>query len=223
MSKEQPQEGADVVVREPSRQDLLEALADLGGYIVRDALLWRDHTFSSHVIKMRLNDGDLWGSVASGLGRRLPWLDKVGPRDEWWPVLGGFARLGADDESVVEFSRTDGWSVPLSMYRLAASGHSGRYVYLIADQSGARVKVGMSSDPVKRLASIQTGNPDTLTLASAVRGGRALEAMIHDHLSDYRLSGEWFDAEVAKESGECPFQLFYCLQRIPGAAVVVVP
>lgn len=54
------------------------------------------------------------------------------------------------------------------------------------------VKIGVSVDPVKREADMQTGSPDELNVWNCVRGGYKLEKKIHRFLDDYHIRGEWF-------------------------------
>jgi hypothetical protein len=78
------------------------------------------------------------------------------------------------------------------------------YVYLIAtdlyDGLAAPVKVGVSSDPLRRLSQLQSGSPQRLRIAHlfplpdrgvALEIERALLAIKHKH----RLMGEWLDLE----------------------------
>lgn len=57
----------------------------------------------------------------------------------------------------------------------------------------APIKIGFSSNPLKRLGELQTGNPQRLALIVAVGGvERELEAMLHAQYAAERLEGEWF-------------------------------
>ena len=75
------------------------------------------------------------------------------------------------------------------------------------------VKIGLSSDPDKRMQQIKNGgmsSPLHYEIWSCVRGGRELEKRLHKFLKKYRVQGEWFRicSEVlevlrdAPESGE---------------------
>lgn len=66
-----------------------------------------------------------------------------------------------------------------------------RRVYLISDESG-RVKIGVSNDIDGRLRSLQTANPEKLTLLATCHGGEALEKRLHERYEDRRLEREWF-------------------------------
>ena len=67
-------------------------------------------------------------------------------------------------------------------------------VYVITGAS--LVKIGISDDPLGRLAALQTASPFRLELAytAAIAGGdaRALEQAVHTVLAEYRENGEWF-------------------------------
>jgi len=71
---------------------------------------------------------------------------------------------------------------------------AGMYIYVIA--GGRRhVKIGISSDPKKRLKGVQTGCPFTLRLAQTwhTKRAREIEKKAHTLLAKYRWAGEWFD------------------------------
>jgi len=82
------------------------------------------------------------------------------------------------------------------------------YVYLIAHLDGAGectapVKIGYSSFPDKRLATLQTGNPSRLVMmfklrAPSVELARQSEAYFHRVAASDRLSGEWFSTAPIK-------------------------
>lgn len=75
------------------------------------------------------------------------------------------------------------------------------YVYIIAKIRGnkplAPVKIGISSNPQKRIAGLQTASPFPLVLlatffCSSRKMAEIMEAGFHDIHADRRLSGEWF-------------------------------
>ena len=71
---------------------------------------------------------------------------------------------------------------------------SGQFVYVIEGDHGA-VKVGISSDPAARRATLQTGAPHRLFLTfSTWAGERAfdVEQEAHAILAAHRMPGEWF-------------------------------
>ncbi|WP_376960079.1 GIY-YIG nuclease family protein [Azospirillum sp. A26] len=69
-------------------------------------------------------------------------------------------------------------------------------VYVIGPESGP-LKIGISSDINKRLAALQTGSADKLSVhySTDIPDGkaRAVEAAAHAMLRERRKSGEWFD------------------------------
>jgi hypothetical protein len=68
----------------------------------------------------------------------------------------------------------------------------GSTVYLI--EAGEHYKVGITTDLVERLASINGGLPHAPAAVVAVRaGGRELEARLHHALDHRRVKGEWFN------------------------------
>lgn len=69
-------------------------------------------------------------------------------------------------------------------------------VYVISSASGV-VKIGISGDPLSRLAQLQTASaaPLELVYAAAVESGDGypIEQAAHDLLDRHRQSGEWFN------------------------------
>ena len=76
---------------------------------------------------------------------------------------------------------------------------AGQSVYVIEGSHGA-VKIGISSDPESRRATLQTGAPHHLFLAFAIYAGENafdVEQEAHAILAAHRMPGEWF--AVSKE------------------------
>lgn len=72
------------------------------------------------------------------------------------------------------------------------------WVYFIrAGQSGP-IKIGVSCDPIKRLAALQTANPERLVLLGAWRDDKdpyGLERKLHEIFAPHRIGEtEWFKA-----------------------------
>lgn len=66
-------------------------------------------------------------------------------------------------------------------------------VYFLADRRRPRfVKIGVAIDPVKRLAGLQTGNPDELEIKACMSGGYRLERALHRAFADEFHKGEWY-------------------------------
>lgn len=73
------------------------------------------------------------------------------------------------------------------------------YVYFIIDGHG-HIKIGKADDTYKRLNELQTGNPYKLSILltvmmTSVNDAFSLEQELHQLFKDYRLEGEWFEAE----------------------------
>lgn len=66
-------------------------------------------------------------------------------------------------------------------------------VYFISAEETARVKIGYSIDPHRRLAQLKTGSPCTLKMAGIIKNTSAsLENKLHKKFSADRINGEWF-------------------------------
>ncbi|NIA72299.1 hypothetical protein HBA54_27285 [Pelagibius litoralis] len=66
-------------------------------------------------------------------------------------------------------------------------------VYFAQAGDAGPIKIGFASDVEKRLAGLQTGNPEPIRLLNIVPDGtRSLEARIHAKFGEHRLRGEWF-------------------------------
>lgn len=70
-------------------------------------------------------------------------------------------------------------------------------VYVITDQTRQYTKIGIASDPRRRLSNLQVASPLALVLHfvtdSMARGeAAAIERKVHARLRDKHTSGEWF-------------------------------
>lgn len=78
----------------------------------------------------------------------------------------------------------------------------GCYVYVIAESGeNGNVKIGIAADPVGRLAQLQTGNPNELSLhrkylCPTREIAQVAEKLTHERLADHRLNGEWFSCGI---------------------------
>jgi hypothetical protein len=69
-------------------------------------------------------------------------------------------------------------------------------VYFIQSGKVGPIKIGRTEGNVgSRLANLQTGSPEPLTLLAVVPGGPAVERSIHERFAKLRLRGEWFRRE----------------------------
>ncbi|WP_158551953.1 GIY-YIG nuclease family protein [Komagataeibacter melaceti] len=67
-------------------------------------------------------------------------------------------------------------------------------VYFIRSGSDGPVKIGSTNNVRRRMQMLQTGSANQLVLLRAFVGGEAEEKAIHNRLSRFRVSGEWFEA-----------------------------
>ena len=75
---------------------------------------------------------------------------------------------------------------------------SSGFVYAIMDNRG-RYKLGCSTDPLSRLANLQTAHADSLEITYCValpRDYERVEKTAHDILAAYRVGGEWFSCPL---------------------------
>lgn len=69
------------------------------------------------------------------------------------------------------------------------------WTYLIQAGDDGLVKVGHSADPQRRLAALQTGSGESLTIRATLRGANQ-EPLLHDIFAHLRRRGEWFDPAI---------------------------
>ncbi len=76
-------------------------------------------------------------------------------------------------------------------------------VYFIQDTVKTDVKIGFClRRPEKRLAALQTGNPNPLRLVGHVAGSERHERRLHKLFAGCHLHGEWFTSAVLADVGE---------------------
>lgn len=71
------------------------------------------------------------------------------------------------------------------------------FVYFVQMGRAGPIKIGYSTNPAARIASMQTSNARELVLIGSIPGDTAVERAIHRELSAYRLRGEWWRPEPA--------------------------
>ncbi len=95
------------------------------------------------------------------------------------------------------------------------------YVYFFYARGTNLVKVGSSwKDPLKRRANLQTGCPHKLIPLSSIRlsgNPRRWEYAVHEAWKDFRVHGEWFEAE--DWDGMIERTLSQLLAKIDGAVI----
>lgn len=66
------------------------------------------------------------------------------------------------------------------------------YVYVIGGSDQRLVKIGVSTNPKGRCASIQTGCPFPVSILWLAEGNGRREDALHEYFTDRRVQGEWF-------------------------------
>src|SRR5258708_39461574 len=101
---------------------------------------------------------------------------------------------------------------------------TGSFVYVIEGQAGHH-KIGVSRDPIQRLAELQTGSPFPLSFAyiGVTPGtGYNIEGRAHELLDDHRKEGEWFLVPASIAIGatiEAAGRLGEPIQQVPPETV----
>jgi hypothetical protein len=74
-------------------------------------------------------------------------------------------------------------------------GEHRRRIYFIQSGSAGPIKIGYSVRPIeRRLAALQTANPEILCLLACMDGDRSTEAGLHQQFRAHRRpQGEWFE------------------------------
>lgn len=70
------------------------------------------------------------------------------------------------------------------------------YVYFIGARRGP-VKIGYTTDPVRRLIKLQAGSPQWLVIHAMHAGTKEDERAYHTQFTKERLHGEWFERSEA--------------------------
>jgi len=98
-------------------------------------------------------------------------------------------------------------------------------VYMIRQGARGPVKIGVAKGVAKRLATMQTGNHEQLTLLRSFEGAAAEERALHRQFADHRLAGEWFsftkamlgDVGLVEEERQEPAPLEETPSEVPAA------
>lgn len=87
------------------------------------------------------------------------------------------------------------------------------YIYLISN--GTNIKIGQSSNPKKRLSSINVGSDSKCEILRAYRvdgsKSRSIELLLHKKYDINRLNGEWFS--LSKSEVSSIDEYFKCLSE----------
>lgn len=128
--------------------------------------------------------------VELGIARGMPHIILFGERRfrlsevEAWVHRNGRRKLGALRPSNRPVARSVG-----------AASCEDLWMYAIESVAGGEIKLGITTDPRRRLVGLQTGNPTDLLLLAAWRiDSPEEEAHLHRRFGHLRIRGEWFAA-----------------------------
>lgn len=65
-------------------------------------------------------------------------------------------------------------------------------IYFLAIKGGDRIKIGFSTEPRSRFASLQSWCPYELETLHTLKGHKIIESYCHAVLAKHRVRGEWF-------------------------------
>ena len=93
------------------------------------------------------------------------------------------------------------------------------FIYVMS--TPGKVKVGKARDPKRRLASLQTGNPEEIRLIRLYQcpneeAASQLERVCHEQISKYHYRGEWFKEACLPEVDK-----FLAAQKYKQAPIMV--
>lgn len=82
------------------------------------------------------------------------------------------------------------------------------YVYFIIEAANLHVnrneeilvKIGFAIDPIRRIRSLQTGNPSSLTIYKSIKSEKykQLENFLHKKYKSKKVRGEWFNISLSE-------------------------
>ena len=67
-----------------------------------------------------------------------------------------------------------------------------RGIYFIAEGARGAIKIGLTDDPARRLATLQIGNSRPLRCLGLIYSPQHTEGAWHHRFAAQRISGEWF-------------------------------
>lgn len=66
------------------------------------------------------------------------------------------------------------------------------YVYFVGGGKSGLIKIGYANDTKKRLAGLQVGSPEILSLLAEIKVPHNIEKWLHKLFAEDRRHGEWF-------------------------------
>jgi len=107
-----------------------------------------------------------------------------------WPCSGGGGLIVVNAEGAIECGACFGCAAARVLPRPRVES----WVYFVQATTGGPVKIGRSSSPQARVASLQTANAAELRIVAMVPGGATVERAMHATFAAERVrpGGEWF-------------------------------
>ncbi len=105
--------------------------------------------------------------------------------------------------------------------KTTSAQNNASFIYVIEGESGKH-KIGISSDPIRRISELQTGSPVALkfsfiAVTDGIDSAAQIESIAHDLLQNYSTSGEWFRIPASVAIGavfEGSIQLGRSIQQV---------
>lgn len=72
-------------------------------------------------------------------------------------------------------------------------------IYFTQNSQDQAIKIGYSSDPIRRRAGLQSACSSKLILLGTIPGGLEHEGELHRRFAHHRLHGEWFNGTILPE------------------------
>ncbi len=92
------------------------------------------------------------------------------------------------------------WDQVAGIFESARRMQNPNFVYLIGEEDGP-VKIGTATNPIKRLRTMQTGNPRRLRVEWALIGDRRLERMLHRLWRPFAIKSAAHEARSKRSLG----------------------
>jgi len=96
------------------------------------------------------------------------------------------------------------WSQVSDLFAAAKVIANPSYVYFIGEEDEGALKIGLAADPIKRLRSMQTGNPRRLRVEYVLMGDRGTEKLLHELWEPFAIHSANSKAKVAAPAGKNP-------------------
>lgn len=101
------------------------------------------------------------------------------------------------------------WNEVAPLFDAARPIQNPSFTYAIGEEGDGPVKIGVAKDPIKRLRSMQTGNPRRLRVERVLIGDMAIEKLLHEMWESFAIVAphqrrkvdappgtEWFRGEI---------------------------